>query len=349
MEGNASTPHLLTDVRFSVSRKGYDPDEVDNFLERVSAAVAQLQDKLRQAATQAETAEARATEATRARSELEARVTTLESELAAAGGGGSGTEVRTPEDEAARASSVLVMAQRTADSTLAEAKASAATTVSRAEVEAAALVSDAEKRSAELLVASRAEADELVNRRREALAEEIRGLESVRDAVAADVAAMEWHVGEQREVLQTSITRVQTVLDDPSSFHLTPSPAGSGASMSDAEDIDDVAPAEDVASADDGEVVAAPDPGPAVAIGSLLFPDGPPEPTTSAESGAEGIVVAEVEGGGRPSYQGPPTMAHPAPTGPEESPLGPPDDEADAAMKAFFEAEFDDDPGRGPR
>ena len=46
MDGN---PQLLTDVKFSTHRKGYDPDEVDNFLERVSAAVAQLQDKLRQA------------------------------------------------------------------------------------------------------------------------------------------------------------------------------------------------------------------------------------------------------------------------------------------------------------
>ena len=47
MEGTSGTPHLLTDVRFSVAKKGYDPDEVDNFLERVSAAVAQLRDKLR--------------------------------------------------------------------------------------------------------------------------------------------------------------------------------------------------------------------------------------------------------------------------------------------------------------
>jgi len=53
METTPGTPHLLTDVRFSVSRKGYDPDEVDNFLERVSAAVAQLQDKLRQATASA--------------------------------------------------------------------------------------------------------------------------------------------------------------------------------------------------------------------------------------------------------------------------------------------------------
>ena len=71
MESSSGTPHLLTDVRFSVARKGYDPDEVDNFLERVSAAVAQLQEKLRQATANAEAADGRATEATRAQTLLQ--------------------------------------------------------------------------------------------------------------------------------------------------------------------------------------------------------------------------------------------------------------------------------------
>jgi cell division initiation protein len=62
MEG---TPQLLTDVKFSQHRRGYDPDEVDNFLERVSAAVAQLQDKLRQATERAEVADLQLAEARR--------------------------------------------------------------------------------------------------------------------------------------------------------------------------------------------------------------------------------------------------------------------------------------------
>ena len=84
MESTSGTPHLLTDVRFTVARKGYDPDEVDNFLERVSAAVAQLQEKLRQATANAEAAEGRAAEASRAQTLLQARVDKLESDLAAA-------------------------------------------------------------------------------------------------------------------------------------------------------------------------------------------------------------------------------------------------------------------------
>jgi len=69
MDGN---PQLLTDVKFSTHRKGYDPDEVDNFLERVSAAVAQLQDKLRQATERAEAADAQLAEARRLQAEAEA-------------------------------------------------------------------------------------------------------------------------------------------------------------------------------------------------------------------------------------------------------------------------------------
>jgi DivIVA domain-containing protein len=95
METTPGTPHLLTDVRFSVSRKGYDPDEVDNFLERVSAAVAQLQDKLRQATAATEAAEARATDATR----NESRLQVAEAEQEAARILGS---ARTQADEAIR-------------------------------------------------------------------------------------------------------------------------------------------------------------------------------------------------------------------------------------------------------
>src|SRR5512139_2698703 len=117
MESTSGTPHLLTDVRFSVARKGYDPDEVDNFLERVSAAVAQLQDKLRQATADAEAAEGRAAEASRQQTILQARVDKLEDDLAAAGSAPAAPAepARAPEDDAAEASKVLVLAQRTAD------------------------------------------------------------------------------------------------------------------------------------------------------------------------------------------------------------------------------------------
>ena len=147
METTPGTPHLLTDVRFSVSRKGYDPDEVDNFLERVSAAVAQLQDKLRQATASAESAETRAADAVRNESRLQARIAELES-----GSGAAPAAVVAPirsvdpTIDAEQASSVLVMAQRTADATINEARTNAAQMLSESEVEASRILSAARHR-----------------------------------------------------------------------------------------------------------------------------------------------------------------------------------------------------------
>ena len=76
------TPHLLTDVKFTERRRGYDPEEVDNFLERVSSAVAQLQDKLREATARAEEADARVAEAQRAQALAEAELSRAGSEPA---------------------------------------------------------------------------------------------------------------------------------------------------------------------------------------------------------------------------------------------------------------------------
>ena len=58
------TPKLLTDdVDFRIALRGYDKDEVDDFLERVAVAVGQLQEQLSSAVDRARKAEARAQQA----------------------------------------------------------------------------------------------------------------------------------------------------------------------------------------------------------------------------------------------------------------------------------------------
>lgn len=182
MSDTPGTPHLLTDVRFSVSRKGYDPDEVDNFLERVSGAVAQLQDKLRKATANAEAAEARAAEAARNESRLKARIAELEA------GGQSAPVVTIPTDfaaEAEQASSVLLMAQRTAEAAVAEARANAA----------------------QVLADARARADQ-----------ELQELDRIRREMAADNAALEAFMNEQRAQIAAGLARIHAVLDDPTAL-----------------------------------------------------------------------------------------------------------------------------------
>jgi DivIVA domain-containing protein len=374
MEGTSGTPHLLTDVRFSVSRKGYDPDEVDNFLERVSAAVAQLQDKLRQAAGQAEAAEARAAEATKAQAVLQARIDALEGELAAAREGAVAAAppapVRDTQEDAEQASRVLVMAQRTADAAIEDAQNAARATLDEARTQAGTVVSEAEQEASRILAKARTDADDLVTHRRQALAEEVRHLETVRDAITGDVATLERHVAEQRGVLQASLARVQSVLDDPSAFRLEPTPSVSGAALADVTPaevavpgppIDDAQPAEAASAPGRGEPDAGgeaggpegaevvptngaapaaqehPDSGSVPSV-AAVFEQPSPSPAGAASAGSGGSLFG--------SQDDQPTAAHATLSTDDESPLGPPDEKADAAMRAFFEAEFDDDPGR---
>jgi cell division initiation protein len=105
------TPQQLCDVEFSEQWRGYSRDQVDDFIERVAAAVADLQSRLRAMTERAVRAEQRALEGVEA-------------------------------DGAARRT--LVLAQRTADATVAEAKETAARLVAQAQEEARAIMLAAE-------------------------------------------------------------------------------------------------------------------------------------------------------------------------------------------------------------
>ncbi len=381
MEGTSGTPHLLTDVRFSVSRKGYDPDEVDNFLERVSAAVAQLQDKLRQATATSEAAEARASDASRAQTLLQARIAKLESDLAEAQSAPVAPAAsRSPEDEAAEVSKMIVLAQRTADAAIADARTTAAS-----------MVGDAEQEAGRILATARMEADDSVARHRAALADEIRGLEQGRDQLSADIAALERHVTTQRAVLAASVGRIQSVLDDPASLRVAegprlssddapsapapsspapsspapssplpgPAPAESAATESAATEPVPSTPAESTpesSSEDEPAPIGSADETPPGA-------DAPTEPTDAPET-----VVPDVEASDTSSDSdstaGPHDNLFSRPAANEEPVadaqqtvfdaeageagdgvtfLEATDDESDAAMRRFFEADFDDD------
>ena len=57
------TPQVINEVEFHQKMRGYDPDEVDDFLERVAVAVEQLQARVRQAEQRAVSAERRGADA----------------------------------------------------------------------------------------------------------------------------------------------------------------------------------------------------------------------------------------------------------------------------------------------
>jgi cell division initiation protein len=107
------SPKALREVEFREKMRGYHPEDVDQFLERVAAGMEVLQDRLRQALERAQRAEQAAAEV-----------------------GGN--------DEALRRT--LVLAQRTADLAVQEAREQAARILASAEQQAQALVAEAEER-----------------------------------------------------------------------------------------------------------------------------------------------------------------------------------------------------------
>src|SRR4029077_2002760 len=122
------SPKTLREVEFREKMRGYHPEDVDQFLERVAAGIEVLQDRLRQALDRAKRAEAQASEA----------------------GGTDDTLRRT-----------LVLAQRTADLAVQEAREQAARILAGAEQQAEGVLADAEER------AQRAQYDALVETKTE--------------------------------------------------------------------------------------------------------------------------------------------------------------------------------------
>ena len=203
------TPQLLKDIRLSQSFHGYNRDEVDELIERVGAAIVQLQGRLRDALDRAETAEARAlTMGTRSESEETLRRT-------------------------------LVLAQRTADAAIAEANTEAARTVSDANEHAARTVGEANERASRLLsdtegqaAALRAETEAEVRRiaedSRAPLMDDIRELERVRSFLRDDIELLERHLGSQRDRLRAQVGELTRIVEEPSMLRLDPVPATSG-------------------------------------------------------------------------------------------------------------------------
>lgn len=129
------TPRVLTEVEFREQWRGYSPNDVDDFLERVAAAVGVLQERLKEMTERATVAERRLLE-------------------------------RSDDDEIRR---TLVLAQRTAAQAVEEARAEAERILDDADRRAHEQVADAEARlanvEAEIAERARVELGELAERR----------------------------------------------------------------------------------------------------------------------------------------------------------------------------------------
>jgi cell division initiation protein len=157
--GDELTPvYLREGVEFSVKLRGYDLEQVDDFLDRLADGIESLQQQLRQTTERAVRAEQLA--ADNAETEQALRRT-------------------------------LVVAQRTADEVIAEAEADGERRREEAEATARSII-----------VAAEAEAARLASEAQRTLRDDIAALERARDALQADVDALDRHVTEERERLR---------------------------------------------------------------------------------------------------------------------------------------------------
>src|SRR4051794_3580826 len=236
------TPQVINEVEFHQKMRGYDPDEVDDFLERVASAVEQFLERVRVAETRAAAAERRAAELEQQRGARPAPVT-------------KPVAAETDETDATDAiKRTLVLAQRTADAAVKEAEEEASRTLRTAQEQVQRLYAEAQEQARKLVIDAESDARKKSDDPRQRLVKEIITLEATRDALRADQGILERHLDEQRLRLRSSIGELQRLLDDPGRLRVTTSPDLSGASMPDFVDSGDVdADVEPVADVEPGE------------------------------------------------------------------------------------------------
>lgn len=204
---------LLEQAEFSRTKRGYAPEEVDDFLDRAVAMATKVEARLTQAMAQ-EKADPAPTEPDQV--DVEAEVARrVEVALAEQAAKAPATPEAPDDDEAIdEVSRTLVLAQRTADAAVKEARE-----------DAARLLADAEGRVAEAKADLAKQMDGERSEAQRRLGEEIAVLEGAREALRSDVGVLERHVEEQRNQLRSTVNELQRLLDDPAGFRLAPSPA----------------------------------------------------------------------------------------------------------------------------
>jgi DivIVA domain-containing protein len=176
---------------FRIVKRGYDPDEVNAFLDQIALGVGELKRKL----VEAEDTAAAARTAAAAKPEP----APAPAPAAAPTGGAQAEEIHR----------ALILAQRAADEEVRKATQEGETLVASARQQAEALRAEAEAEVALRRDEGRAD-----------LLSEIDELERVRASLSNDVVVLERHVEEQREVVQAAIGELQTLLDHPEAFRI---------------------------------------------------------------------------------------------------------------------------------
>lgn len=192
------SPQTVRSAGFKTVKKGYDPGEVDDFKEKVAAAIETAQN-------QATAMEARARAAVAKLQEVSQQVT---SGTSASGGSPSASD-----EDAETISRTLLLAQRTADNTVSQANAEADAITVKARVDATTVIDNARSMSDKLLDEARLEARRSAESERIKAENEVQALLARRDFLISDVDHLEHHLGAQRERLRDAAVSLQDLIE----------------------------------------------------------------------------------------------------------------------------------------
>ena len=191
------SPQTVRSAGFKTVKKGYDQGEVDDFKEKVAAAIEAAQN-------QATAMEARARAAVAKLQEVSQQVTSGTREAGVSSVSDEDSEI---------ISRTLLLAQRTADTTVAQANADAETITVRARVDATTVIDNARAMADKLLDEARLEARRSAENERIKAENEVQALLARRDFLLSDVDHLEHHLDAQRERLRDASVALQELVE----------------------------------------------------------------------------------------------------------------------------------------
>jgi DivIVA domain-containing protein len=194
------SPQSIRSTAFKSARKGYDPDEVNAFKERVAAAVELAQNQATSMEARARAAVAKLQELSQQHEQAASRLQTPAEVIASSG-------------DAETISRALLLAQRTADSTIATARSEAERMLAEADAESATILAVARSSSNTLLEEGRSEARRASEAERVAAENELQSLLARRDFLLADVDQLEQYLVAQRERLRDAAVSLQDLVE----------------------------------------------------------------------------------------------------------------------------------------
>ena len=199
---NSQAPSSILDtlrtVEFRLGLKGYNVDEVDEYLDKAAQEAEALQEHVRQLNERLRQASERIAQLER---DKRAAPVAAESEESVAAAAAAAAEANTLSDETLQRT--LLLAQKFVDQTKRESEAEAAAVVAKAEETARATTAAAEATAAQLQAETH-----------QKLRDEVARLESTRTELATDVESMARHLESERNRLRGALSEILKWVDE---------------------------------------------------------------------------------------------------------------------------------------